>query len=87
MLKITRSTHSGTITLALIGRVGSEQLGDLHSLIEEERGHAVVLDLCEVSLVDVDVVRFLLDCETQGVRLAHCPAYVHEWMVREQPPP
>jgi hypothetical protein len=33
----------------------------------------------------VDVVRFLLECEAEGVRLAACPAYVREWMVRETP--
>jgi hypothetical protein len=47
----------------------------------------VVLDLSEVSLVDVEVVRFLLHCEMQGIRLAHCPAYVREWMAREKRPP
>ena len=86
MLKITRSTHSGTTTLALSGRIGSEQVPDLRRRLEAERGEGVVLDLCEVSLVDSDVVRFLVECETQGIRLAHCPAYVHEWMVRERRP-
>ncbi len=47
----------------------------------------LVLDLSEVSLVDVDVVRFLLHCEMHGIRLAHCPAYVREWMVRENRAP
>ena len=42
----------------------------------------MVLDLSEVSLVDVEVVRFLSLCEMQGIRLAHCPAYIREWMVR-----
>jgi len=53
-------------------------------ILEEERGHGVVLDLGEVNLVDVDVVRFLVDCETQGIRLAQCPAYVQKWMAREK---
>jgi hypothetical protein len=44
----------------------------------------VVLDLIEVSLVDVDVVQFLLRCEVQGIRLVGCPAYIREWMVRER---
>jgi hypothetical protein len=86
MLKITRSTHSSTTTLALSGRIGSEQVPDLRRCLEAERGEGVVLDLCEVNLVDLDVVRFLVECETQGIRLAHCPAYVHEWMVRERRP-
>jgi len=27
-----------------------------------------------------DLHRFFLDCERHGIRLAHCPAYVREWM-------
>jgi hypothetical protein len=86
MLKITRSRHFGTTTLALSGRIGSEHVPDLRRCLETERGEGVVLDLCEVNLVDLDVVRFLVECETQGVRLAHCPAYVHKWMVCEKRP-
>ena len=44
----------------------------------------VVLELAEVTLVDVDVVRFLGICESQGVQLLHCSAYIREWIVREQ---
>jgi pimeloyl-ACP methyl ester carboxylesterase len=84
MLKITRSTHSRTATLALSGRVGSEHLADLRRLLEEAREYGLVLDLREVNLVSVGVVRFLIECETQGIRLADCPAYVREWMAREK---
>lgn len=84
MLKITRSTEAGTTTLALSGRVGSEHLSDLRRCLEEDRGQAVVLDLGEVTLVDVDVVRFLVECQTRAIRLAECPGYVREWMVREK---
>jgi ABC-type transporter Mla MlaB component len=84
MLKITRSTEAGTTTLALSGRVGSEHLPDLRRCLEEDRGQAVVLDLGEVTLVDVDVVRFLVECQTRAIRLAECPGYVREWMVREK---
>jgi hypothetical protein len=44
----------------------------------------VVLDLTEVSLVDVEVVQFLLRCEARGIGLVACPAYIREWMVRER---
>jgi len=84
MLKITRSTHSRTATLALSGRVGSEHLADLRRLLEEAREYGLVLDLREVNLVSVGVVRFLIECEMQGIRLADCPAYVREWMAREK---
>jgi len=84
MLKITRMTNAGTTTLIVTGRIAAEQLPDLRRSIETEQASDVVLDLNEVSLVDVEVVRFLLHCETQGMRLASCPAYVREWMVREK---
>jgi hypothetical protein len=84
MLKVTRSTDSATTTLALSGRIASEHLPDLRRCLEDEPGYGVVLDLREVNLVDADVVRFLVECEMQGIRLAHCPAYVKEWMVRER---
>jgi anti-anti-sigma regulatory factor len=83
MLKITRSVNAGTTTLTVSGRIDAGQLPDLRGLIEAERTTDVVVDLHEVSLVDVEVVRFLRHCERQGIRLAHCPAYVREWMVRE----
>jgi hypothetical protein len=36
--------------------------------------------------VDVEAVRFLLRCERDGIQIAHCPAYVREWMAREKRP-
>jgi hypothetical protein len=42
------------------------------------------LDLKEVTLVDVDVVRFLGACEVEGVEIVHCSQYIREWMVRER---
>jgi anti-anti-sigma regulatory factor len=84
MLKITRVRNAGTTTVIVCGRIDVEQVLDLRRLVQSEHASDVVLDLNEVSLVDVEVVRFLLQCETQGMRLARCPAYVREWMVREK---
>ena len=42
------------------------------------------MDLGEVTLVDVEVVRFLSECEDGGIVLVHCPPYVREWILREQ---
>jgi hypothetical protein len=83
MLKITRVTDSRATTLIVSGRIRAEQLTDLRRSVEAVRTPDVVLELGEVSLVDREVVRFLLHCETQGIQLAHCPAYVRAWMVRE----
>jgi len=79
-------TDTGTPTLIVSGRIGAEQLPDLRKSVEAEKAQDVVLDLREVTLVDVEVVRFLMRCEQQGIRIAHCPAYVREWMAREKRP-
>ena len=60
---------------------------DLRRSLGDQGSDSVVLDLSEVTLVDLDVVRFLVQCETEGIRLARCPAYVQEWMVRETATP
>ncbi len=44
----------------------------------------VFFDLGEVTLVNVEVIRFLSDCEDEGVVLVHCPPYVREWILRER---
>ena len=87
MFRIVRSIDAGTTILTVSGRIGSEQLPELRRSVEEERSRAIVLDLVEVGLVNVEAVRFLVRCETQGVRIARCPAYVREWMAREKRPP
>jgi hypothetical protein len=87
MLKITPSTHSGTTTLTLSGRIGAEHLPDLRRCLDEGGGGARALDLGEVGLVDRDVVWFLVECEAQSIQLVRCPAYVREWMTREKRPP
>jgi hypothetical protein len=43
-----------------------------------------ILDLSEVTLVDLGVVRFLISCEEKGIELVYCPLYVREWMHRER---
>lgn len=86
MLKITRVTSRGTPTLILSGRIGAEQLPDVRRTVEAEDAQDLVLDLREVTLVHVEVVRFFLRCEQQGIHIVHCPAYVREWMAREDRP-
>jgi len=87
MLRIVRSINAVTTTLTVSGRIGAEQLPELRRSVDGERGRDVVLDPVEVGLVDVEAVRFLVQCETQGVRIVRCPAYVREWIARETAPP
>ena len=82
-LKLERDLVGRTTTLHLIGQLREENLEDL---LEQMKGSGpqVVLDLEEVTLVDVDAVRFLSRCESDGVTLLHCSRYVREWIHRER---
>ena len=84
MLKVTRVTEAGSTRVIVSGRIGAPQLPDLRRFLEAEPASTAVLDLTEVSLVDVEVVQLLLRCEVQGLRLVGCPAYIRAWMVCER---
>ena len=79
-------THSGQVTtLRLIGSLDSECLGELKEQVEHG-GLQVILDLAEVELVDVEVVRFLNACQNEGAEIANGSRYIREWMLRERRP-
>jgi len=80
MFKLQRVIEYGMVRLIVSGRIDATQLAELHNLIGSELAREVTLDLIEVTLVDCEVVRFLVQCETNGLRLVNCPAYIREWM-------
>ncbi len=85
MLKIQRSGDGEFVVFTLSGRIKMERLADLQRLFESEaKDKRIVLDLKEVKLVDQEVVRFLGHCEVDGIKLENCPAYIREWISREQ---
>lgn len=47
-------------------------------------GPGTVLDLEHLTLVDVDGVRFLSECEASGMELVRCSPYIREWIARER---
>jgi len=83
--KIERHTEGHHTTLRLIGYLHAAHLEALQGHMEGN-GPRTVLDLDEVTLVDVEVVRFLGTCEKAGTVLLHCPPYIREWIAREQRP-
>lgn len=81
-----KSTSDGqTATLRLIGRLESGSLDELRAQIRRH-GPRLLLDLHEVTLVDVGVVRFLIACEAKGIDLLDCAPYIRLWMSRERKP-
>ena len=84
-LKIEKSSHDGTTTIRLIGSFQSEHLSELKEQLRlTEGGDRIVLDLREVTLVDLDLVRFLVSCKARGVTLVNCAQYIEDWVRREQ---
>ena len=82
-LKIEKTLGEHGTTIKLIGRIRAEHLDELRRQIAASAPN-IVLDLEEVELVDAEVVRFLSACETEGIRLLNCSAYIREWIVRER---
>ena len=81
--RIERVSAQGRTILRLSGWIQSEYLAELKTQIAGPGPH-MALDLKEVTLVDVGVVRFLLGCEACGIELLHCSPYIRQWMVRER---
>ena len=82
-LRIEKVPDGPTTTIRLIGRIRSELLEELNAQIKAA-GTAVVLDLEEVSLVDVDVVRFLGARQAEGINLVRGSPYINNWIAQER---
>jgi hypothetical protein len=81
-LKIEELAGEHGTTLKLIGRIQAEHLDELRRQIAASTPTA--MELKEVTLVDADAVRFLGSCESDGIQLLNCSAYIREWIVRER---
>lgn len=84
-LRIERTAQRGITVLTLSGHIEAEHIAALQEL-PEFRGDSgnVILDLREIRLADRHAVGFLRSCESKGIRLKNCPAYIREWMEREK---
>jgi anti-anti-sigma regulatory factor len=81
-LKMERDFDGHRTTIRLIGRIQAEHLQELKAEIKDG-GPKVKLDLDDVGLVDVEVVRFLAICQSEGIELVRCPPYVRNWIGSE----
>jgi len=82
-LKIEKSSDGQGTTIRLIGRIRAQHLEELEKQIEESESK-IALDLEQVTLVDVQAVRFLGWCEAQGVTLRNCSLYITDWIAKER---
>ena len=83
MLRIQRSDHDGHV-FRVSGQIDVNNLAELEEVVSREPHHGLALDLRELKLIDVDGIQFLIRCETRGIRVENCLAYIREWMSKER---
>jgi hypothetical protein len=82
-LRIEKAAARHKTIIRLSDRLQSEHLDELKMQVNGEQS-PIALDLESVTLVDIEIVRFLNACENSGVELLHCWPYIREWMSREK---
>jgi anti-anti-sigma regulatory factor len=82
-LKIETIRGNEGTSIKLIGRLRGESLPELKAQIQA-RARVIALEMEEVTLVDLSVVRFLSACESEGIKLRGCPPYIREWIAQEK---
>jgi anti-anti-sigma regulatory factor len=81
MLRIDKNHDGQSTVLQLSGRIQSQDVPALQQQVEH-LDNSLVFDLREIQLVDESAVRFLAECESNGVILRQCPSYIREWIRR-----
>jgi anti-anti-sigma regulatory factor len=81
-LRIESLADEHGTTIRLIGRMQAQHVDELKAQIHDS-GARVVLDLEDLSLVDIDAVRFLGTCQAGGISIVHCPPYINDWIAKE----
>ena len=88
MLRIERTGNGTTILLKLSGRIEAEELAELESLVRSEsKKKHMVLDLKDVTLVDLNAVKSLDRYEMAKIELINAPAYIRTWIETERAAP
>ena len=83
MLRIETLLGKTSTVLKLSGRIQEENLSELQT--EMERcADSPKLDLNDVNLLDRPSVRFLIQCESQGIQLVNCPLFIQAWITCER---
>jgi hypothetical protein len=80
--RIDRLSIEQKVVLRISGRIAGGDLVVLRTALDDSR--VVAIELTDVELVDRDAVEFLALTEANGIALRNCPAYIREWITREQ---
>ena len=81
-LRIVADVREDGTTIRLIGHMQTEHIAHVRAEIAASRV-PTVLDLDELTLADVEAVRFLVAAEREGMILHRCVPFIREWMSRE----
>jgi hypothetical protein len=83
--RIETATRGRLRIFILSGHIETQAMAELKRLFELQTDcRDIVVDLRDVSMVDREVMRFLMRCESDGVTLENCTPYIREWMKREK---
>jgi hypothetical protein len=80
--RINRTPDAGGATIRIAGRIRRDDLDELKTQLDAV-GPGLVLDVGEVSLASVEVIRFLGKCEARGIQLLNCSSLIRKWIDRE----
>ena len=84
-LRIEKLESEKKVTFVVSGRLDALGLVELGRLVDDnKKERRFSLDLKDVRLVDRSAVRFLAFCESTGMSLENCPAYIRDWILREE---
>jgi anti-anti-sigma regulatory factor len=83
-LKIQRMVKRHGAIFILCGRIDAKEVPELQRLMAAEEQKNLVLDLKEVKLIDREALRFLARCKENGIKVENCPAYIREWILKEE---
>ncbi len=88
MLKIEwKPEATGTVRLALAGRINANSLGELRRAIDRarrQRARGIALDLGEITLADRASIDFLAQQSSEEVELVNCPPYLEAWIAKDR---
>src|SRR5258708_38604034 len=84
-LKIEKDSRGGKTTIRLIGHFQSEHIGEMKKQLQHN-GPVFILDLKEVTVADVAVVRFLGERKTYGFTIGHDSPFIRNRTPLERRP-
>ena len=71
--------HDQVVILRISGHIQEAHISMVEDLIAKETD-PLVFDLQEVTLVSLEVIRFLAACDVRGIELRNCPEFIREWL-------